>query len=136
MKTVFFTLSLLIFSVSFAYSQEKSDDSSTEEGEVFTVIEDPAEFPGGMIAFFKYVGKHLTYPEEARKMGIEGKVYVQFIVETDGSLSNFKVVRGIAPSCDREAIRVCQGSPKWKPGMQRGKPARQRIIVPFNFSLK
>ena len=88
-----------------------------------------------MSRFKKNVTYDLKYPSQARYMGIEGKVFVEFIVETDGSISNVKSVRGIGAGCDAESMRVIQTSPKWNPGLQAGKPVRTRMILPITFKL-
>ena len=103
--------------------------------EVFTIVEQQPGFPGGMGAFYQYVQKKMKYPSQARRMGIEGKVFVQFVVGKDGTITEVKVIRGIGAGCDEEAIRVLQNSPKWAPGKQRGKPVKVRIVLPITFQL-
>jgi protein TonB len=88
-----------------------------------------------MDSFLKYVSKNLKYPAQARRMGVEGKVFVQFVVEKDGSITDIKVVKGIGAGCDEEAVRVLENAPKWKPGKQRGRPVKQRIVLPIVFKL-
>ena len=104
--------------------------------EIFTIVEESASFPGGIQAFYEYLGKELKYPRQAQRMGIEGRVFVQFVVERDGSLTDIQVVKGIGAGCDEEAVRVLKNSPKWKPGKQRGKPVRQKMIqnILFKFA--
>jgi len=102
---------------------------------VFTVVENNAEPEGGMETFYKYLGKALKYPSQAKRMGVEGKVYVQFVVEKDGSLTDIKIVKGIGAGCDEEAERVVAEAKKWKPGKQRGRPVRQRMVIPIIFRL-
>lgn len=101
----------------------------------YTEFETQAGPVGGMSAFYRYVGMKMKYPKEARRMGIEGKVFVEFIVERDGTLSNIKVVRGISPECDQEAVRVVSISPKWKPGLQRGQAVRSKFNLAIIFKL-
>lgn len=103
--------------------------------EIFTIVEDQPNFPGGTSAFYQYVQKNLKYPAQARRMGIEGKVFVQFVVDRDGTISQVTVVKGIGAGCDEEAARVIKNSPKWKPGKQRGQPVRVRMILPITFKL-
>ncbi len=107
-----------------------------EVDEIFTIVEEPASFPGGNTAFYKYLKKEFKYPRQAQRMGIEGRVFVQFVVERDGSLTDIHVIKGIGAGCDEEAVRVLKNSPKWKPGKQRGKPVRQKMIqnILFKFS--
>lgn len=113
------------------------DEAPEEEtaDEVFLVVEDPATPPGGYPAFYKYISDNLKYPAQARRMGIEGKVFVQFVVDKDGTLTEVQSVKGIGAGCDEEAVRVIKGAPKWSPPKQRGKPVKQRIIVPIVFQL-
>jgi len=103
--------------------------------EVFTIVEESATPQGGMQAFYEYLAQNIKYPKTARKMGVEGKVFVQFVVERDGSLTDIQVMRSLHPDCDAEAVRVLKEAPKWKPGKQRGRPVRQKMTVPINFKL-
>ena len=111
--------------------EEPVEEEEVEE--VFTLVEEFPSFEGGDLAFIKYIQKNLVYPEKARRMGLEGRVFVQFIVEKDGSLSNVIVLRGISGGCNEEAIRVMQKSPKWLSGKQRGRATRVQMVVPINF---
>jgi len=104
--------------------------------EIFTIVEDPAEPVGGRAAFYKYVGEKLKYPTQARRMGIEGRVFVQFVIDKDGSITEVQAVKGIGAGCDEEAVRVVKSHPKWKPGKQRGRAVKQRIILPITFKLQ
>lgn len=98
----------------------------------FVPSEDMPIFPGNIQ---KWIGKNVRYPEIARDNGVQGKVYVQFVVEKDGSVSNITVVRGVDAALDKEAIRVISSMPKWKPGKQRGKPVRVSYTLPIAFQL-
>jgi protein TonB len=113
------------------------DDEPEEEEaeEIFTIVEDQPAPKGGMAAFYEYVGKNLKYPAQARRMGIEGKVFVQFIVDKDGSITEVQAIKGIGAGCDEEAIRVLKNAPKWSPGKQRGRPVKVRMILPITFKL-
>ena len=91
---------------------------------------------GGYINFYRYINQNLKYPARARRMGIEGKVYLQFIVEKDGSLIDIKVVRGLGSGCDKEAIRLLKRAPKWIPAKYRGKLVRVQRYVPIRFLLR
>jgi TonB family protein len=102
---------------------------------IYTVVEETASPVGGMPQFYKYIGSTMKYPASARRFGIEGKVFVQFIVENDGKITNVKVIKGIGGGCDEEAQRVMENAPNWNPGRQRGKPVRQRYTLPIQFSL-
>jgi protein TonB len=104
--------------------------------QIFIVVEEPASPKGGFQAFNKYIAEKLKYPAQARRMGIEGKVYVEFVVNRDGSIQDVKVVKGIGAGCDEEAVRVVASAPPWNPGKQRGKPVRSRFVVPITFKLQ
>ncbi|MCS4436433.1 energy transducer TonB [Aquiflexum gelatinilyticum] len=103
--------------------------------EIFDVVENSPEFPGGMEAWNEYLRKNLKYPTQARRMGIEGTVYVVFVVNTDGTVQDVELLRGIGGGCDEEALRVVKGAPKWTPGKQRGCPVRVRMRLPIRFKL-
>jgi periplasmic protein TonB len=107
-----------------------------EVDEFFTLVEQYPTFKGGDPVFIRYIQKNLVYPKKARRMGLEGRVFVQFIVEKDGSLSNVVVIRGMAGGCNEEALKVMQNSPKWLAGKQRGRPVRVQIVVPITFRLQ
>lgn len=113
--------------------EEAPEEEATDE--IFMVVEDQPEPQGGMQAFYTYVGKNLQYPAQARRMGIEGKVFVQFVVNTDGTLTNVQAIKGIGGGCDEEAVRVIKNAPKWKPGKQRGRAVRVRMVLPITFKL-
>jgi len=103
--------------------------------EVFTIVEQQPVYPGGMGAFYEFVQKKLKYPSQARRMGIEGKVFVQFVVDKQGNITEVTTVRGIGAGCDQEAEKVIRASPKWKAGKQRGKAVKVRMILPITFKL-
>jgi len=94
------------------------------------------EFPGGTTALFRYLKKNLIYPSAAKEIGIRGTVYIYFVVERDGSITNVKVLRGIGGGCDEEAVRVVQNMPRWKPGIQHGKTVRVSYNLPVKFVLQ
>jgi TonB family protein len=127
----------------FACTEEKKDgatpdyrsDESKMKKDGLSPAEEQPEFEGGMDAFYRHVANEMNYPLQARQMGIEGRVDVQFIVEKDGSLSDVKVSKGIGAGCDSEAVRVVQNAPSFKPGTQRGKPVRVRMVMPIIFRL-
>ena len=115
----------------FDYVAEKSK----MDGEVFTMVESQPRYPGGMDAFYQYLGQEMKYPLQARKAGIEGRVYVQFIVEPDGTISEVTTLKGIGGGCDAEAERVMTNTSGWIPGEQRGKKVRVRMVLPLIFKL-
>ena len=104
--------------------------------EVFMVAEQMPEYPGGMKEMLKFLQENVKYPENAMKNNVQGRVIVQFVVEKDGTLTEFKVARSVDPDLDAEALRVLQIMPKWKPGMQRGKIVRVKFTVPVSFKLQ
>ena len=112
------------------------EEEVEEEEEIYMVLEDDPEFPGGMDSLRAFIERNLVYPQWAKDNKIEGKVYVIFTVEKDGSISNVKVLRDIGGGCGAEAIRVVMKMPKWKPGKQRGKPVRVQYNLPIEFKLK
>lgn len=112
------------------------EEEEVVEEQIFTVVENDPEFPGGMEALYKYLAQNIKYPQLARDNGITGKVYVTFVVEKDGSIANPKVLRDIGGGCGQEAIRVVKSMPKWTPGKQRGKAVRVQFNLPVNFSLR
>lgn len=104
--------------------------------EIFEVVETMPSPPGGLEGWAKYLNKNLKYPTQARRMGIEGTVYLYFVVNTDGSIQDITVARGIGAGCDAEAVRVLKNAPKWEPGKQRGKPVRVKMALPIKFQLQ
>ena len=109
---------------------------STAKDEVFMVAEQMPEFPGGMKELLKFLQNNLKYPENAMKNNVQGRVIVQFVVEKDGTPTEFKVLRSVDPDLDAEALRVMKAMPKWKPGMQKGQVVRVKFTVPVSFKLQ
>ena len=104
--------------------------------EIFVVVEEQPEFPGGNTAMMKFLSDNIKYPVIAQENGIQGRVITNFVVERDGSITDVQVVRGVDPSLDKEAIRVIQSMPKWKAGRQRGSAVRVRFTLPVVFRLQ
>jgi protein TonB len=134
--------------VKFVFDVEVTEDTKIQEAviteapkveeeteEIFTIVESTAEPKGGLAAFYKSVGEQIKYPAQARRMRVEGKVFVEFIVGKDGKITEVKAVKGIGAGCDEEAVRIIENSPPWNPGKQRGKPVRQRMVLPIIFRL-
>lgn len=117
-------------------AQIVTEEKEAAEEEIFVVVENMPEFPGGDLALRKYIASAIKYPTIAQENGIQGKVFVNFVVDKDGSISNAKIARGVDPSIDKEALRVVISLPKWKPGMQRGKAVRVSYTVPISFQLQ
>ena len=101
----------------------------------YTVLSEAAEPVKGMQGFYQHVGKVLKYPAGARRRGVEGKVFIEFVVEKDGSITSLRTIRGIGSGCDEEAISAVGSSPKWKPAIERGQKVRTRYVVPITFKL-
>jgi TonB family protein len=102
---------------------------------IFTAVEQEPTFPGGLDKFYMFLQHNIRYPYEAVKYKVQGKVFVSFVIEKDGSLTDIKVLRGIGSGCDEEAVRVVSICPKWNPGMQNGRPVRIQYNVPIGFTL-
>lgn len=113
---------------------EEEEEESAQQ--IFTVVEEMPEFPGGMNELLKYLAKSIKYPVIAQENGIQGRVICAFVVNRDGSIVDAEVLRGVDPSLDKEALRVINAMPKWKPGKQRGKPVRVKYTVPVTFRLQ
>lgn len=116
-------------------AKEAPADSTAKE-EVFMVAEQMPEFPGGMKELLKFLQENVKYPENAMKNNVQGRVIVQFVVEKDGTPTEFKVLRSVDPDLDAEALRVMKAMPKWKPGMQKGQVVRVKFTVPVSFKLQ
>ena len=117
------------------YVAPEIEEEEVVEQEIFQIVEEMPSFPGGDAKMLEYVAKNVKYPQIARESGIQGRVFVNFVVEPDGSVSNVKVLRGIGGGCDEEAVRVVKSMPKWRPGKQRGKAVRVSFNLPVNFKL-
>ena len=117
------------------YVPVEVEEEEVVEQEIFQIVEEMPAFPGGEAKLMEYVAKNIKYPQIARETGIQGRVFVGFVVEPDGSVSNVKVLRGIGGGCDEEAVRVVKSMPKWKPGKQRGKTVRVSYTLPVVFRL-
>jgi protein TonB len=112
------------------------EEESAEEMQIFMVVESMPEFPGGEANLYKFLAENIKYPQMAKESGIQGRVFVTFVVERDGSVTDVRVLRGIGGGCDEEAIRVVKAMPKWTPGKQRGKSVRVQYNLPVKFTLQ
>jgi protein TonB len=135
--------------IKFVFDIEVTEDTKVEEykpieipkvieeesDEIFLVVEENAQPNGGMAEFYKYVGENVKYPAQARRLRVEGKVFVEFIVGKDGKIFNAITVKGIGAGCDEEAVRIIMSAPPWNPAKQRGKPVKQRMVLPITFRL-
>ena len=106
-----------------------------DENAIFQVVETQPEFPGGMAELMKYLQKNLSYPKVCKEQGLQGRVIVQFVVNTDSTISDVNVIKPVNPYLDQEAVRVVKAMPKWNPGKQRGEPVRVRFTLPVTFRL-
>lgn len=111
-------------------------EAAPVEEKIFTAVEQNPEFPGGAAEMYKYLGKNIRYPGAASRANIQGRVFLQFVVNTDGSITDVQVVKGVGFGCDEEAVRVVKGMPKWKPGRQSGRAVRVKYTLPVNFQLE
>jgi len=119
--------------------QERNSNAEEAVGPdttIYSNVEQKPEFPGGDEAFLKFIADNLHYPDSAKAKGIQGRVFVTFVVEFDGSISNVNILRGIGGGCDEEAVRVMKMMPAWVPGMQRGEPVRVQYNLPIKFTLE
>lgn len=111
-------------------------EAAPVEEKIFTAVEQQPEFPGGAAEMYKYLSKNIKYPGAASRANVSGRVFLQFVVGTDGSITDIEVVKGIGFGCDDEAIRVVKGMPKWNPGKQSGRPVKVKYTLPVNFQLE
>ena len=144
LKKILFLFAILSGGVS-CFSQEldkfqtsatNRDDTTLLKGDVFYEVEKPPQYPGGEQERVNFLVKTIRYPEQARMKGIEGTVYLTFIVEKSGIISDVRVLRGIGGGCDEEAVRAIRAMPKWKPGTQNGKAVRVQFNMPLKFTLE
>jgi protein TonB len=117
------------------FEEPVKEVAEVEDNQVYTFVEQNAEFPGGTEAMYKFINKNVKYPAQARRMGTEGRVFVGFVINKDGSIVDVGIVKGISAECDKEAMRVVQMMPPWKAGKQNGKAVRVKFILPINFKL-
>ncbi|MBL6447904.1 TonB family protein [Fulvivirga sp. 29W222] len=116
------------------YDAEKAESTADEEKELFIIVEDPPKFPGGISRLYEMLGNYLVYPPEALEKKVTGKVFVQFVINPDGTTSEVTVVRGIGGGCDEAAQYAVSKMPDWSPGYQWGKPVPVRMILPITFN--
>lgn len=134
--------------IKFVFDVEVTEDTKVEEykpleipkieeesDEIFLVVEENAQPRGGISEFYQYIGNNIKYPAQARRLRVEGRVYVEFVVGKDGKIFDATAVKGIGAGCDEEAVRIIMSSPAWNPAKQRGKPVKQRMVLPITFKL-
>ena len=117
------------------YTPVEVEEEEVDEQQIFQVVEENPEFPGGMKECMKFLSNNIKYPQISQENGVQGRVIVQFVVNADGTIVDPVVVRGVDPYLDKEALRVIKLMPKWKPGKQRGKAVRVRYTQPVLFRL-
>lgn len=111
-------------------------EAAPKDDEIFTVVEQQPEFPGGLAALGQFLGKNIRYPAAAQRANVSGRVFVSFVVNTDGSIQDVQVLKGLGFGTDEEAQRVVKSMPKWRPGKQSGRPVRVKYNLPINFTLE
>jgi periplasmic protein TonB len=123
---------------SFIFAQEltKADQDTNIGKEVFTIVQEMPTYPGGQNAMEQFLALNIQYPPKAKENNIQGTVYAGFIVEADGTLSTYKVIKGIGAGCDEEVLRVLKSMPKWNSGKQAGKAVRVRLTIPVKFKVE
>ena len=114
----------------------RKDEKNDIDEKVYVFVDEMPEFPGGMGALLSFIGRTVKYPVVAQENGLQGKVYINFVINTDGFVSDARVVRGVDASLDKEALRVVNSLPKWKPGKQSGRAVRVSFNVPISFVLQ
>lgn len=134
MNTKLFGLLLVLLVCLPSFAQQKPVEKVDSDG-VYLMPDQLPEFPGGIQAMMKFLSTNIKYPVEAQKKGISGRVIVQFVIMEDGTLDQAKVIRGVDPLLDEEALRVVKSMPKWKPGMDRGEAVKVRFTAPIMFNL-
>lgn len=136
MKRVLFILALLFTYVMVNAQNNTGSKEKTSNEKIYDIVEIPPSFPGGQAALLAWIASHVNYPQKAMESRIEGRIIVGFVIECDGSVSQAKILHGVDPLLDDEAIRVVMGMPKWTPGRQNGKNVRVKYNVPVNFRLQ
>lgn len=111
------------------------EDKGEDPNKIYTIVEQQPEFPGGVSAMMKFIGQNLKYPPQARRMDIAGSVFVEFVVNAEGDISDARVIKGIGGGCDEEALRVISKMPRWRAGKQNGKAVRVKFVLPLKFVL-
>jgi len=134
-----FRLLLLLIGIaipSLFYAQDKQNGNAVQGSDAeyaFEQLEVKPEYPSGNEGLGKYLSENIKYPKKALKNGVSGKVFVQFVIDKTGKVTNVVAVRGVEKSLDKEAVRVIKSMPKWKPGMKDGQPVKVKYTIPINF---
>jgi TonB family protein len=115
---------------------KNKENTSKTNDDVFVIVDEMPEYPGGVVALKNFLAQTVKYPAEAAKKGIQGKVYVTFVVQKDGNIGETKIARGVSPELNAEALRVVKLLTNWKPGKQKGQEVAVQYTVPINFALQ
>lgn len=136
MKTLFIAALLLSSTALFAQDTAKvQKDTAKSDGKIFTIVEEMPQFPGGEEGLFRYIEKNVKYPLETQKNKTKGKVFITFMVTKTGTVEDAKIIRGVSPQLDEEALRVISTMPAWTPGKQNGRPVNVQYNIPINFKV-
>ena len=137
MKKALLLLALALLTGGASMAQNNNNGKVTADGEIYTVVEQNPEFSGGMDALVAWLGTNVKYPTAARESGLEGTVYVSFVVERDGTITTVKIIKPTEgmKELEEEAMRAVRSMPKWKPGKSKGKKVRVQFMLPIVFSL-
>lgn len=128
-------LATLTIGLFFVVSLFQSPCHAQQDDTIYSLADEQPTYPGGMSAFFKYIKSSLQYPESAKASGVEGRVFVEYVVEKDGSISGARVLKSLNAECDKEALRLVSNSAQWNPGKIDGKVVRVKMALPLNFKL-
>jgi len=131
MKTNLFIVLFFLIACFISQAQEKEQ----KKGDVFMVVEEMPEYPGGLDGLKSFIVENVKYPEQAKKNKVEGKVFVSFVIDEQGNVTNAKVVRAVNPELDKEALRVVNKMEKWTPGKQKGENVKVQYTLPIQFAL-
>lgn len=128
-------LTTLTISLFLAFNFIQNQSLAQTDDTIYSLADEQPNYPGGMAGFFKYIQTNLQYPEAAKAKGIEGRIFVEYVIEKDGSISGAKILKGLNAECDKEAIRLVMNAEKWVPGKIDGKVVRVKMALPLNFKL-
>lgn len=131
-----FTAMAVLAVMFIANTNVMAQDKQAKDEQIYDTPETMPEYLGGMEALSSFLSENIVYPDEAQEKGISGRVMVQYVIEKDGSVTEVKVMKGVDPLLDAEAVRVVKAMPKWKPGTVNGKPVRVKYMLPIVFKIK
>ncbi len=135
MKNLNLIVLLLTSSIIACNTQNELELSVLSNEVIFTKVDNQPTFEGGMTAYYEYIQANLTYPAKAKKDGIEGKVFIEFVITKTGKVESAKILRGLEENCDKAVLALISNSPDWKPGSQKGVPVNVKMVLPITFSL-